>query len=54
MQNERKIQLVKEFNFFSSKNFKETGTMHTKSINIDIMIGSTADEIMEKLFESLL
>ena len=42
-------------NFFSSKNDSdETHTMRTKSGNIEIMMGSEADEVVEKLFESLL
>ena len=36
------------------KDFNETSTMHTTSDNIEIMIGNEADEIIEKLFESLL
>ena len=28
--------------------------MHTKSDNIEIMLGSEADEVIEELFESLL
>ena len=43
-------------NFISSKDSEETRTMHTKSNNIDmiIMIGNKTDEIIKKLFESLL
>ena len=41
-------------NFFSSKNDSdETRIMRTKGDNIEIMMGSEADEVIEKLFESL-
>ena len=42
-------------NFISSKkDSDETSTMRTKSDNIEIMMGSETDEIIEKPFESLL
>ena len=42
-------------NFISSKlDSDETRTMHTKSDNIEIMMGSETDEIIEELFKSLL
>ena len=41
-------------NFISSKDSDETRTMHTKSNNLEIMIGSETDEIIEDLFESFL
>ena len=42
-------------NFISSKlDSDETRTMHTKSDNIAIMMGSETDEIIEELFKSLL
>ena len=41
-------------NFMSSKDSDETRTMHTKSNNVEIMIGNEADEIIRELFESLL
>ena len=37
---EWKIQLTMQTNFISSKVPKETLTMHTKSRNIEIMMGS--------------
>ena len=41
-------------NFFSSKeDSDETRTMHTQSHNIEIMMGSETDEIIEELFDSL-
>ena len=43
-----------EINFISSKDSNETCTIHTKSDNIEIMIGSETDEIIKNLFESLL
>ena len=51
---EWKIQLTMQINFISSKDSEETSTMHTKSHNIEIMMGNETDEIIEKLFESLL
>ena len=42
-------------NFVSSKeDSDEARTMHRKSDNIEIMMGSETDEIIEELFESLL
>ena len=41
-------------NFISSKNADEIRIMHTKSNNIEIMMGNETDEIVEDLFESLL
>ena len=41
-------------NFISSKDFDETRTIHTKSDNIEIIMGSETDEIIKELFESLL
>ena len=52
--NKWKIQLTMAINFISSKDSDETRTMHTKSNNVEIMKGSETDEIIEKLFESLL
>ena len=53
-QNEWKIELTMQINFISSKDSDETRTMHTKSDNIEIMKGNETDEIIEKLFKSLL
>ena len=53
-QSEWKIQLTIAINFISSKpDSDETCIMHTKSNNIEIMIGSDTNEVIEKLFESL-
>ena len=41
-------------NFMSSKDSDETCTRHTKSNNMEIMIGNETDEIIRELFESLL
>ena len=48
------IQLTIAINVFSSKDSKETRTMHTKSNNIEIMIDNETDQIIEELFKSLL
>ena len=53
-QGEWKIHLKIAINFISSKNSDETRTMHSKSDNIEIMMGSETDEIIEECFESLL
>ena len=53
-QSEWKIQLTTAINFISSeRNSYETRIMHTKSNNIEIMIGSDTDEVIEDLFKSL-
>ena len=51
---EWKIQLIMSINFISSKDADETRNMYTKSNNIEIMVGSQTDEIIEDLFKSLL
>ena len=51
---EWRIQLTMQINVISSKDSEETSTMHTKSHNIEIMMGNETDEIIEKLFESVL
>ena len=52
---EWKIQLTTAINFISSKpNSDETCIMHTKSNNIEIMVGGDTDELIEDLFKSLL
>ena len=50
--NEWKIQLTMSINFISSKDSGETQTMHTKSNNVEIMIGSETNEIIMELFKS--
>ena len=49
--NEMKIQLAMAINFISSKDSNETRTMHTKSNNVEIMMGSGTNEIIKDLFE---
>ena len=51
---EWKIQLTMAINFISSKDSDETGTMHTKRNNVEIMMGSETDELIGDLFESLM
>ena len=51
---EWKIQLTTQINFISSKDSEETGTMHTKSSNIEIMMSSETNDIIKKLCESRL
>ena len=50
---EWKIQLTMQINFISSKDSREIRTMHTKSDNIEIMMSSETNDIIDKLFESL-
>ena len=53
-QNEWKIQLTMAISFISSKpNSDETHIMHAKSDNIEIIMGSKTDEVIEELFKSL-
>ena len=51
---ECKIQLTMQINFISSKDSRETGTMSTKSHNLEIMMDSETDDIIKELRESLL
>ena len=52
---EWKLQLIAETNFISLKpGSDETRIMHTRSDNIEIMIGKDNDEIIEDLFKSFL
>ena len=53
-QGEWKIQVSMTINFISAKDSDEIRNMHTKSNNIEIMMGNETDEIIEELFESLL
>ena len=41
-------------NFISSKDSDEIRTMYTKSNNMEIMMGSETDKIIEELFKSFL
>ena len=49
IQGEWRIKLPIAINFFSSKDFEETRTMHTKSDHIEIITGNETDEIIEEL-----
>ena len=51
---EWKIQLTMRINFISLKVCKETCNMHTKSRNIEIMMGNKTNDIIEELRKSLL
>ena len=51
---EWKVQLTMAINFISSKDSDETRIMHIKCNNVEIMIGSETNEIIEELFESFL
>ena len=53
-QSKWKIQLTMKINFISSKDSEETRNTSTKSDNVEIMMGSETDKIIEELFESLL
>ena len=53
-QSEWKIQLTIATSFIYSKDSDETRTMRTKSNNVEIMIGSETNEIIEDLFKSIL
>ena len=51
---EWKIQLVIKINFISSKNFIDVRDVHSKSDNVEIMMGVDTNEIIEELFDSIL
>ena len=51
---EWKIQLTMPIKVIFSKHSNETHIMHTKSDNIEIMMGSETDDIIDELFKSLL
>ena len=53
-QKEWKNHLTIANNFISSKDSDETRNMHTKSNNVEIMMGSETDEIIKELFKSFL
>ena len=48
-----KIQLTIVINFISSKDVEEEPVMHSKNFNIKFAPFNNANEIVEKLFESL-
>ena len=49
-QGEWKIHLTMVINFISSNDSNEARTLHTKSDNIEIMIGNEADDITDEKF----
>ena len=51
---EWKIQLTMSINFIFSEDSDGTRSVHTKSDNEEIIMGSEANDIIEKLYESLL
>ena len=51
---EWEIQLTRQINFVSSLDPGEIRTMDSKSKNIEILMGSKADDIINDLFESFL
>ena len=51
---EWKIHLTMKINFVSSKDNDDKQFMHSKSDNIEIMIGDKTDEIVKEIFQSLL
>ena len=51
---ESKIQLIMRVNFISSLDTDEFCTMHTKSDNIEIMMSTETDDIINELFKSFL
>ena len=53
-QGEWKIQLTIANSFISSKDSGKTRITRSKSVNIEIMMGSETDEVTEEFFENLL
>ena len=51
---EWKIQLIIKTNFISSKNYNDVRDMYSKSDNVEVMMGADTNEIIEKLFDSIL
>ena len=51
---EWKIQLVILNRCISSKNYEETRDIHYTSDNIEIFMGSNTDEVIDRLFNSML
>ena len=48
------MQLTIAINFISSKDVDEERVMHSKSDNIELMLYDNANEVVNKVFESLL
>ena len=53
-QGEWKIHLTMAIKFFSSKYSEEIRTMYSPSDNVEVMMGSETDKIIEDLFDSFL
>ena len=51
---EWKIQLTMQITFISSLDTGEFRIMHSKSNNVEIMMGTETDDIINELFESFL
>ena len=51
---EWKIQLTMRITFISSLNTIEIRIMNSKSDNVEIMVGTETDDIINKLFKSFL
>ena len=51
---EWKIQLVMLNRCVSCKNFEETRSAYSASYNIETFMGSDADEVIDRLFDTLL
>ena len=51
---EWRIQLIMKINFISSRDFIESRDMYNKSDNFEIMRGSSNNEIIRGLFNSIL
>ena len=49
-QGERKTHLTMTIKFFSSKESEETCIMYSKSDNIEVMMDSKTDKIIEEMF----
>ena len=52
-QGEWKTQLTMIVNFISSKDSDKIRSMHTKSNNIEIMMGNETDKVIEELFAEM-
>ena len=54
MINDLTAQVEWKIHFMSSKDIEQMRTMHSKSDNIEIMIGNKKDEIIQEIFDSIL
>ena len=51
---EWKIQLTKQNSWISTKSFEETRTIYTKSEALEVFMGSDTEDIIDKIFNTLL